>query len=177
MDRDPSPSDVPPPSAQQRKAGTPPTGDSVAPDGLVPLAQATTPESAVAEAEPPWHLGRYHVTAVLGHGGFGVVYRGHDDELGREVAIKVPHRERVARPEDVEAYLGEARLLAGLDHPHIVPVYDVGRTYDGLCFLVSRLMTGGDLRAKLLAGRPPLREAVGLAAAVAEALHHAHRRG
>ncbi len=150
---------------------------SVGPGVSVSPIGDTVPEPAVAGAKLPPQLGRYRVTALLGRGGFGIVYKGHDDELGREVAIKVPHRECVSRPEDVEAYLGEARLLAGLDHPHIVPVYDVGRTEDGLCFVVSRFMTGGDLKGRQLAGRPPAGEAAELVAAVAEALHHAHRRG
>jgi serine/threonine protein kinase len=137
---------------------------------------APVPEVGAAAAIPA-HLGRYRITALLGKGGFGVVYKGHDDELNREVAIKVPHRQRVARPEDVEAYVREARLLASLEHAHIVPVYDVGRTEDGLCFVVSKFLAGGDLKGRLEAGRVPGREAAELAATVAEALHHAHRRG
>ena len=80
----------------------------------------------------PEKIGRYPVIRLLGQGGFGRVYLAHDDDLERSVAIKVPNPERISRPEDVEAYLNEARILASLDHPHIVPVYDVGRTDDGL---------------------------------------------
>jgi hypothetical protein len=79
-------------------------------------------------------------------------------------------------PEDVELYLAEARALAKLDHPGIVPVYDVGRTDDGLCYVVSKFIEGSDLARRLRQGRPPLRESVELVAAVAEALHHAHTR-
>ena len=127
-------------------------------------------------ALPP-HLGRYRVTARLGAGGFGVVYKAHDDDLQRDVAIKVPHRHRIATAADVEAYLAEARMLATLDHPGIVPVHDVGRTADGLCFVVSKFVDGQDLRARLRQARPPCAEAAALVAQVAEALHHAHRRG
>src|SRR5262249_54897937 len=95
---------------------------------------------AAEENDVPVRLGRYRITAKLGSGGFGVVYRGHDDDLNRDVAIKVPHRHRVSSPEDVEAYLAEGRTLARLDHPGIVPVYDVGRTADGLCYLVSKFV-------------------------------------
>src|SRR5437773_9863211 len=81
----------------------------------------------------PRMIGRYRVIRGLGQGGFGRVYLARDDDLDRPVAIKVPNPERIAGPEDVEAYLAEARTLAKLDHPDIVPVHDVGRTGDGLC--------------------------------------------
>jgi formylglycine-generating enzyme required for sulfatase activity/serine/threonine protein kinase len=106
-----------------------------------------------------------------------VVYQGHDEELRRDVAIKVPHRHRIAGPADVEAYLAEARILAGLDHPGIVPVYDVGRTADGLCYLVSKFIEGSDLQTRIKQSRPSVAESVALVARVAEALHHAHQRG
>jgi eukaryotic-like serine/threonine-protein kinase len=122
-------------------------------------------------------LGRYRITAKLGEGGFGVVYKGYDDELRREVAIKVPHRHRVSQPEDVEAYLAEARVLASLDHPHILPVFDVGRTEDGLCFVVSKFIEGSDLKTRIKEARPSCAESAELLAVVALALHHAHRKG
>jgi formylglycine-generating enzyme required for sulfatase activity len=125
----------------------------------------------------PARLGRYRVTAKLGAGGFGVVYRGYDDDLRRDVAIKVPHRRRVRNAADVAAYLAEAQALAALEHPGIVPVYDFGRTDDGLCYVVSRFIEGGDLANRLRLGRPAVAEAVEVIASVAEALHHAHQRG
>src|SRR5215831_18566537 len=112
---------------------------------LVPAADTSDEHP---QGDPP-RIGRYRITTVLGKGAFGVVYRGHDDELRRDVAIKVPHRHRVSRPEDIEAYLAEARLLASLDHPHIVPVHDIGRTDDGLCFVVSKFIEGSDLKARM----------------------------
>jgi hypothetical protein len=138
----------------------------------------TGPERADGnEVEPPSRLGRYRITAQLGAGSFGVVYRGYDEELRRDVAIKVPHRHRIAQPEDVEQYLAEARILAGLDHPHIVPVYDVGRTDDGLCYIVSKWIAGSDLKEKIQQARPSFPESTAVVAAVAEALHYAHRQG
>jgi len=85
----------------------------------------------------------------LGQGGFGTVYLAHDDDLDRSVAIKVPNPDRITRSEDVEAFLIEAKILAKLDHPHIVPVFDVGRTEDGLCFVVSKLIEGSDLAVRM----------------------------
>src|SRR5262245_14843446 len=125
----------------------------------------------------PSHLGRYRVTARLGAGAFGVVYKAHDDDLRRDVAIKVPHRHRIATPADADAYLAEARMLATLDHPGIVPVHDVGRTADGLYYVVSKFVAGQDLQARLRQARPPCAAAAALVAQVAEALHHAHCRG
>jgi len=106
----------------------------------------------------PTKIGRYTILGRLGKGGFGEVFEGFDDDLNRPVAIKVPRPERVSRPEDVEAYLNEARIVASLDHPHIVPVYDLGRTDDGLCFVVSKFIEGSDLAKKIKESRPGFHE-------------------
>jgi len=140
----------------------------------------TTPEVPGAGPVPPnlpQHIGRYSVERLLGKGGFGIVYLAHDDQLHRPVAIKVPHRERISSPEDVEAYMAEARILASLDHPHIVPVFDVGATEDGLCYVVSKYVEGSDLAKKLKESRPSFSESAEIVATVAEALHYAHRKG
>jgi serine/threonine protein kinase len=145
------------------------------PDG--PAEDSVVVLPAPAAREPlPAQLGRYRVVAWLGSGGFGTVYKGYDDELRREVAIKVPHRDQIRSQADVETYLAEARILAGLDHPGIVPVYDVGRTADGLCYLVSKVIGGTDLAQRLRTARPGHAQAAMLVACVAEALHHAHQR-
>ncbi len=112
-----------------------------------------------------------------GAGSFGRVYLAHDADLDRRVAIKVPNPERITGPEDAEAYLAEARMLARLDHPNIVPVYDVGRAEDATCYVVSKYIEGSDLAARLKQGRPSVREAAQWTAAIAQALHHAHVRG
>lgn len=125
----------------------------------------------------PDRIGRYRIDEILGEGGFGRVYCGFDEDLKRPVAIKVPHKGRVSRPEDVEAYLSEAQTVAGLKHPGIVPVFDVGRTDDGLCFVVSELQTGGDLASRIKQNRPNVKEAVAWIGQLAEALHAAHRQG
>ena len=77
----------------------------------------------------------------------------------------------------MEAFLVEARILAKLDHPHIVPVYDVGRTEDGLCFVVSKLVEGSDLAVRIGQARPSFRDSAELVATIADALHYAHTRG
>ena len=135
-----------------------------------------TPIRPAPECDPK-KIGRYTILGRLGEGGFGRVYLARDDELARTVAIKVPRPERVSRPQDILAYVNEARILAGLDHPNIVPVYDVGRTEDGLCFVVSKLIEGTDLAALMKEVRFGFFESAGLVATVAESLHHAHTRG
>jgi serine/threonine protein kinase/formylglycine-generating enzyme required for sulfatase activity len=127
--------------------------------------------------DQPAEFGRYCVTATLGAGAFGIVYKGYDSELERDVAIKVPKRERVGTEEQADAFLNEARILASLDHPGIVPVYDVGRTPDGLCYVVSKFIEGTTLAGQLKKGPAAHRESARIVAEVAEALHHAHRRG
>src|SRR5262249_2229569 len=112
-----------------------------------------------------------------GKGGFGAVFLAHDDQLHRPVAIKVPHRQWIAGPADVEAYLTEARVLASLDHPHIVPVHDVGTAETGLPFVVSKFIAGGDLKDRIKEGRLSVSEAADLVATIAEALHYAHCKG
>ena len=71
----------------------------------------------------------------------------------------------------------EARILANLDHPHIVPVHDVGRTEDGLCFVVSKFIEGSDLAVRMELARPSFRDSAELVATIADALHYAHTRG
>jgi len=138
---------------------------------------ATTEDMPQAEPSAPSHFGRYAVTGTLGKGGYGVVYRGHDDQLRRDVAIKVPLQERIASPADAEAYLAEARVLAGLDHSGIVPVFDVGQTDEGFCYVVSKYMAGGDLADLIKKRRPSHEDAAELIVRIADALHHAHKRG
>jgi serine/threonine protein kinase/formylglycine-generating enzyme required for sulfatase activity len=135
------------------------------------------PPPASGHSTAPRRIDRYRVVKVLGEGGFGRVYLAHDDDLDRAVAIKVPLAKRVSRPADIEAYLAEARTLASLSHPHIVSVYDVGRTDDGLCFVVSKFIEGSDLARLVRVSPLSVSEAARLVATVAEALHYAHRHG
>ena len=123
-------------------------------------------------------LGRqYEIHERIGRGGFGIVYRATDRALGREVAIKalrgdLPDAE-IARAR----FLRGARALAHLEHPHIVPVYDVGESGQ-LAYVVMPMVAGENLAAILLReGRPPVREAMRVLAEVAEALEYVHEAG
>ena len=125
----------------------------------------------------PQRIGRYRVEKVLGSGGFGLVYLAHDETLDRPVAVKVPHSHIVSRSKDAEFYLAEARTVASLEHPHIVPVHDVGSSSEFPCFIVSRFVPGSDLATHLKQTRLSYSEATELVATVAEALHYAHKHG
>jgi eukaryotic-like serine/threonine-protein kinase len=134
-------------------------------------------QSVSTTAGIPSHIGRYRVQRLLGKGGFGLVYLAHDDQLARAVAVKVPHARLISQLGDAEAYLAEARTVANLDHPHIVPVHDVGSTEQFPCYVVSKFIDGTDLAARLKQSRLSLPEAVELVATVAETLHYAHKQG
>jgi eukaryotic-like serine/threonine-protein kinase len=130
-----------------------------------------------APAELPERIGRYRIERLLGKGGFGLVYLARDEQLHRLVAIKVPHSERFTGPEAADLYLAEARNVASLEHPHIVPVYDVGSTADYPFFVVSKYIEGIDLAKRRQQFRMSFQQASELVATVAEALHYAHKRG
>ena len=127
-------------------------------------------------ATRPEHIGRYEVQRSLGKGAFGEVFLCRDSRLDRLVAIKVPRREIVANQSDVETYLREARMLAKLDHPNIVPVHDVGSSIEFPCFIVSKYVDGGSLAQRLREQRITRTQSARFVASVADALHHAHKR-
>ena len=118
---------------------------------------AAIPKFASSGTQLVKEIGRYRVEKVLGEGGFGVVYLAHDDQLKRRVAIKVPLPLVIRGQADVEKYLVEAQVLASLEHPHIVPVHDVGRTADSLPFIVSKYIEGGDLADRMKQSRLSVR--------------------
>ncbi|MCE7959673.1 MAG: serine/threonine protein kinase, partial [Acidobacteria bacterium ACB2] len=121
-------------------------------------------------------LGRYELEALLGQGGMAEVYRARDTSLARTVAVKVIHATHARDPQFLGRFLTEARLVARLEHPGILPVYDFGEE-DGLPFLVMQYLEGGTLRERL-AGRPiPPALAVSWVAQLAEALDFAHAAG
>jgi len=126
--------------------------------------------------ELPAAFGRYRVTGLLGKGAFGVVYRGFDPQLARDVAIKVPRPDRLSSPGVAEACLAEAQLLAKLRHPGIVQVHDSGYSDNGLFYVVSQFITGGDLDELMAKGRLGFERSAELVACVAEALDYAHQR-
>ncbi len=142
-----------------------------------PVDPNDTSASPDAESSLPECIGRYRVESLLGKGGFGFVYLAYDRQLQRSVAVKVPHPRLISQPGSAEVYLAEARAVANLDHRHIVPVYDVGGTDTFPCYIVSKYIEGTNLANKLKEAEFTAIDAAELVATVAEALHHAHKRG
>lgn len=122
-------------------------------------------------------LGRYHLLEKLGKGGMAVVYKAHDTHLERDVAVKVIRRDAFA-PNQLERILKrferEAKALARLQHPNIVPVIDYGE-HDGMPYLVMAYLSGGALKDRI--GPPmPWREAARMLVPIAQALEVAHEQ-
>src|SRR5262249_44164410 len=118
---------------------------------------------------------RYIIDEPLGAGGMGVVYRGRQLSVDREVAIKVIHFEHAGTRDTVKRFLPEARLTSRLSHPSIVNVFDFGQTPGGL-YLVMELLRGHTLSAELERGAMPIDRAVRIATQLCDALEAAHAR-
>ena len=121
-------------------------------------------------------LGPYEVTAKLGEGGMGEVWRATDTRLRREVAIKVLPAALAADAERMARFEREAQLLARLHHPNIASVFGLEEA-EGTPGLVMELVDGEDLATRIARGAVPLDEAVAIARQIAEALEAAHERG
>lgn len=123
-------------------------------------------------------IGRFELVRELGRGGYGVVFLAHDPRLQRDVALKVPRPEALVSPELRKRFLREAQASARLEHPHLLPVYEIDE--DGaLCYLVTQYCRGPSL-AEWLRSHPapvPARDAAKVVADLADALDHAHRHG
>lgn len=120
-------------------------------------------------------LGRFHLVARLGTGGFGSVWKAHDPELDRMVAVKIPRRGNL-RAVEIEHFFREARAAAQLRHPNIVPVHEIGRHGDTI-FIVSELVHGETLSSWAANQQLPIGDVASLGAVIADALHHAHQQG
>ena len=118
----------------------------------------------------------YRVEALLGRGGMGVVYRAWHLRLNRAVALKMLLAGPCARPEELERFLREAEAVAGLRHPNIVQVYDVGDV-DGRPYFTMEFVEGGNLAEQIQGVPQPARQAAALVATLAEAIHAAHQSG
>jgi Tol biopolymer transport system component/tRNA A-37 threonylcarbamoyl transferase component Bud32 len=121
-------------------------------------------------------LGPYELTAPIGAGGMGEVWRARDTRLAREIALKFLPQALAQDPDRLARFRREAQLLAALNHPNIAAIHGLEEA-DGQPFLVLELVEGEDLASRLKRGALPLDEALAAARQIAEALEEAHERG
>jgi tetratricopeptide (TPR) repeat protein/tRNA A-37 threonylcarbamoyl transferase component Bud32 len=121
-------------------------------------------------------FGDYELIELIGSGGMGVVFRARQTKLDRQVAIKMIRDGDLATEDDRRRFRLEAGASAQLDHPHIVPIYEVGE-HAGHCYYAMKLIEGGSLDRRLDDFVHDARAAARLVAPVARAVHHAHQRG
>src|SRR6516162_4298476 len=123
---------------------------------------------------PGTKLGPYEITAPLGTGGMGEVYRARDTRLERTVAIKILPTHLSADPVRKQRFEREAKTISGLNHPHICVLYDVG-SQDGVDYLVMECVEGETLAARLEKGPLPQEQVLKYGTQIADALDKAHR--
>jgi serine/threonine protein kinase len=121
-------------------------------------------------------LGQYDIVSTLGQGGMATVYRARQASMQRDVAIKVISGQLSSNPDFMTRFEHEARLIAHLQHAHILPVYDFGREGHTL-FLAMRLVDGGSLDQRLRSGPLSVPETVRIFSQIASALNYAHQEG
>jgi hypothetical protein len=163
---------------------TPPSsGPGTAAEGGAPLTvdeSSGTPNGNGTADLPPGAVERYELRGEVGRGGIGLVLRGHDPRLERDLALKVLLFRHAGHPEVVRRFVEEAQISGQLQHPGVVPVYDLGQCDDGRPFFTMKLVKGRTL-ARLLAERPdPERERprfLKIFEQVCQTVAYAHSRG
>ncbi len=138
------------------------------------LAQRSDSVSYLSAGE---EIDQFRIRQLIGRGGFGIVYLAYDQSLHREVALKVPHRAMVKGAKYAAIYLAEARAIAALDHPNIIPAYYAGSTEKYACYIVTKYIAGQHLGKWVQNNSVTIAEILQLIALIAEALAYAHGRG
>ncbi|HEX3999816.1 MAG TPA: serine/threonine-protein kinase [Pirellulales bacterium] len=149
---------------------------SDAKEAAISPSQAPTVALSTPRVALPARLGDYELLEELGRGGMGVVYRARQISLDRIVAVKMILRGQLATAADRARFRAEAEAAAKLDHPNIVPVYEVG-DLDGQPYFSMKFVAGTTLARQLADGPLEPREAAALLVPVAKAIHFAHRHG
>jgi serine/threonine protein kinase len=154
--------------AKAREPRLPPDGEAA----TVPFTPSPVPAGVLPRA-----FGDYELLGEVGRGGMGVVYKARQKSLNRLVALKVLRNTDPGSTDEAQRFRAEAATAARLDHPNIVPVYDVGEA-EGQPYFTMKYVEGSPTLAKLVADHPlPPRDAARLVATVARAVHHAHQHG
>jgi serine/threonine protein kinase len=143
---------------------------------LAPFDQAGNRPWAAGAAEEGAIFRDYELLRRIAHGGIGVVFKARQRALNRIVALKMILAGRLATPTEVQRFRTEATAAAQLNHPGIVPIYEVGE-HAGQHFFSMGFVEGDSLAAKVKDGPLPTREAAALIEQVARAVDHAHQRG
>src|SRR5262252_589069 len=126
--------------------------------------------------KPGARIGPYDVTAPLGEGGMGVVFRGHDGRLQRDVALKLLPDHFANDTDRLSRFQREAQVLASLNHPNIAQIYGLEQAGTSSC-IVMELVEGETLAERLKRGPFPINDALQIAKQIADALEAAHERG
>src|SRR5438105_2004731 len=141
---------------------------------------STVYETVLAEADAPhksWFLGNYEILGQIGCGGMGVIYRARQRHSRRIVAVKRVLSYRADSHGALQRFRREAQAVASLDHPNILPIYEVSESEDGLPFFSMKFAEKGSLRENAASLRDEPRKCVQLMAKVAHAIEYAHSRG
>src|SRR5262249_13973043 len=130
----------------------------------------------VRSPAPLGSFGDYELLEEVARGGMGIVYKARQVSLDRVVALKMILAGRFADEAEVRRFRQEAEAAAALDHPNVVPIYEVGE-HQGQHFFSMKYVEGGGLQQSLARFRADPRAAAALVATAARAVHHAHQRG
>src|SRR5436190_7525730 len=151
--------------------------DSFIETPVADVAAATIVENGQTESLAGQTIGHYEILEQIGRGGMGVIYRARQRYSRRIVALKRVLTYQSDSHETLARFRREAEAAASLDHPNILPIYEVSETQDGAPYFSMKLATGGSLRAVASALRSKTRECVQLVAKVARAIEYAHAHG
>src|SRR5262249_15419255 len=131
---------------------------------------------ALARGARVRYFGDYELLRELGRGGMGIVYKARQISLNRTVALKVLKADALASEDELRRFQNEAEAVALLDHPQIVPIFEVGE-HEGRRYFTMKLVGGPSLEKKLAGYATDPRAVARLVATAAEAVHHVHQRG
>src|SRR5215467_8363029 len=128
------------------------------------------------QLQPGQMLGTYRIINQIGQGGMATVYKAYQPSMDRNVAVKILPSQLADSPEFSQRFQQEARIIARLEHPHILPVFDYGED-NGITYFVMRYLEAGTLKNRMEAGPLSLREIDRIFTQLADALGYAHAHG